>query len=65
MLKDDIIQPSTSPWNTPILVIPQKADASGKQNWRIVVDFRKLNDVTVDDSFPIPMISEILDNLGN
>jgi len=30
-----------------------------------VVDFRKLNDVTVGDSFPIPMISEILDTLGN
>ena len=30
-----------------------------------MVDFRKLNDVTVGDSFPIPMISEILDNLSN
>jgi hypothetical protein len=29
------------------------------------VDFRKLNDVTVGDSFPIPVISEILDALGN
>ena len=61
MLKDDIIQPSTSP----ILVIPKKSDASGKQNRKIVVDFRKLNDVTVGDSFSIPIISEILDNLGN
>jgi len=65
MLKDDIIQPSTSPWNSPILVIPKKADASGKQKWRIVVDFRKPNDVTVGDSFPILMISETFDNLGN
>ena len=65
MLKDDIIQPSTSPWNSPILVIPKKVDASVKLKWMIVVNFRKLNDVTVGDSFPIPMISEILDNLGN
>jgi len=65
MLRDDIIQPSTSPWNSPILVIPKKANASGKQKWRIVVDFRKLNDVTVGDSFSVPMISEILDILGN
>ena len=30
-----------------------------------MVDFRKPNDVTVGDSFPVPMILEILDNLGN
>jgi len=65
MLKDDIIQPSTNSRNSPILVIPKKYDASVKQKWRIVVDFRKLNNITVGDSFPIPMISEILDNLGN
>ena len=65
MLNDDIIQPSTSPWNSPILVIPKKIDASGNQKFRIVVDFRKLNDVTVGNSLPILMISEILDTLGN
>jgi hypothetical protein len=42
----------------------KKKDASGKQKWRLVVDFRKLNDVTVGDSFPLPLISEILDALG-
>ena len=65
MLRDDIIQPSASPWNSPILIILKKSDASGKQKWRVVVDFRKLNDVTVGVSFPIPVISEIFDNLGN
>jgi hypothetical protein len=64
MLRDGIIVPSSSPWNSPILVIPKKEDASGKRKWRIVVDFRKLNDVTIGDSFPIPVISEILDALG-
>jgi hypothetical protein len=54
MLKDDTIQPSTSPWNSPILITPKKVDASGKHKWRIVVDFRKLNDVTVGDNFPYP-----------
>ena len=64
MLRDGIIVPSSSPWNSPILVIPKKIDASGKKKWRIVVDFRKLNDVTFGDSFPIRVISEILDALG-
>jgi hypothetical protein len=64
MLCDRIIVPSTSSWNSPILVIPKKADTSRKKKWRIIVDFRKLNNVTVGDSFPIPVISEILDALG-
>jgi len=63
MLLDGIIVPSSSPWNSPILVIPKKTDASGKRKWRIV-DFRKFNDVTIGDSFPIRVISEILDALG-
>ena len=58
-----MIQHSTSPWNSPILV-PKKLDSSGKRKWRVVVDFRKLNDVTLGDSFPIPVISDVLDSLG-
>ena len=64
MLEDRIIQPSQSPWNFPILIVPKKLDASGKRKWRICVDFRKLNDVTVGDSFPLPNIQDILDKLG-
>jgi hypothetical protein len=45
MLADGIIQHSTSPWNSPILVVPKKPDASGKKKWRVVLDFHKLNDV--------------------
>lgn len=47
MLDDGIIRPSASQWNAPILVVPKKTDASGKQKLRIVVDFRKLNDLTI------------------
>jgi hypothetical protein len=63
MLRDKIIRHSTSPWNAPIILVKKKEDASGKQKWRLVVDFRKLNKVTVGDSFPLPLISEILDAL--
>lgn len=65
MLKDGIIQPSQSAWNSPLLVVRKKPDANGNPRWRLVVDFRKLNDVTVGDAFPIPNITEILDQLGN
>jgi len=63
MLSDGVIQHSSGPWNSPMLVVPKKLDSSGKK-WRVVLDFRKLNDVTVGDSFPIPVISDILDSLG-
>ena len=42
----------------------KKIDSSGKRKWRICVDFRKLNDITVGDSFPLPNIQDVLDKLG-
>lgn len=65
MKEKGIIQDSNSPYNSPIWVVPKKHDASGKQKWRVVVDYRKLNDKTRSDAYPLPNISEILDQLGN
>jgi hypothetical protein len=39
-------------------------DASGKTKWRIVVDYRKINEKTIDDRYPLPNINDILDKLG-
>lgn len=64
MLDQGIIQPSTSPWNSPIWIVPKKLDHSGKQKWRIVIDYRKLNERTIDDKYPLPNITDILDKLG-
>lgn len=64
MLDQNIIRPSNSPWTSPIWIVPKKADASGKKKWRLVVDYRKLNEKTIDDRYPIPNITEILDKLG-
>jgi hypothetical protein len=64
LLNEGVIEESNSPWNSPILVIPKKADASGQPKFRIVVDYRKLNDKTVGDAYPLPDITEILDQLG-
>ena len=61
MLTDDIIQPSISPWSSPVVLVKKK-DTS---ETRFCVDYRKLNKVTIKDSFPIPNIEEILDSLGN
>lgn len=36
----------------------------GKLSWRLVIDYRKLNEITIDDRYPLPNINEILDKLG-
>lgn len=64
MQKDDVIEKSMSPFNAPLLLVKKKADASGKQKFRIVIDFRALNDVTLNEFHPLPNITEILDQLG-
>ena len=65
MLQKGIIRDSDSPHNSPLWIVPKKQDASGKQKWRLVIDYRKLNEKTIKDSYPIPNIDEILDRLGN
>jgi hypothetical protein len=64
MLKDDIITHSNSGWKFPLLVVPKKIDASGERKWRICVEFRKLNEIAIGYSYPLPNIHEILDKLG-
>ncbi|KAL4083915.1 hypothetical protein QTP88_029231 [Uroleucon formosanum] len=64
MEKDDIIEPSFSPWNAPLLLVKKKLDASQIPKFRIVVDFRALNKVTINEYHPLPNITEILDQLG-
>ena len=64
LLSSKIIQPSCSPYNSPVWIVPKKSDSSGKPKWRMVIDYRKLNKVTVSDAYPLPNITEILDQLG-
>ena len=59
MLGQDIIEPSTSPWNSPILLVPKK-DGS----FRPVVDYRQLNKATIPDRFPIPILKDLLQDIG-
>ena len=64
MLEQGIIRPSNSPWTSPVWIVPKKMDASGQKKWRLVIDYRKLNEKTISDRYPIPNITDILDKLG-
>lgn len=63
LLTDNIIEHSVSPYNAPLLVVPKKSTDSEKK-WRLVVDYRKLNDKIVNDKFPLTRIEDVLDKLG-
>lgn len=64
MLEQGIIKESNSPYNSPLWIVPKKLDNSNIKKWRIVIDYRKINEITIDDKFPIPNIESILDKLG-
>uniref|UniRef100_A0A0A9X844 Retrovirus-related Pol polyprotein from transposon 17.6 n=2 Tax=Lygus hesperus TaxID=30085 RepID=A0A0A9X844_LYGHE len=64
LLQQGIVRNSESPWNAPIWIVPKKKDSSGKQKFRVVVDYRKLNSKTIEDKYPLPQVSELLDKLG-
>jgi hypothetical protein len=64
LLWEKIIEESNSPWSSPILLVPKKVDASGQPKFRLVVDYRKLNEKTVGNVYPLPDITQILDQLG-
>ncbi|KAL6417636.1 hypothetical protein ACFW04_012606 [Cataglyphis niger] len=65
LLDNDVIKPSESPYNSPLWIVPKKADFKGNKRWRMVIDYRALNEKTIGDAYPLPNITEILDQLGS
>ena len=59
MQRNGVIQPSCSPWSSPVVMV-RKKDGSH----RFCVDYRGLNAVTRADTFPLPRIDDLLDQLG-
>ncbi|KAD5507914.1 hypothetical protein E3N88_15617 [Mikania micrantha] len=78
LLDAGLIYPiSDSPWVSPVQVIPKKGGMTVITNernkliptrtvtgWRVCIDYRKLNDATRKDHFPLPFIDQMLERLS-
>lgn len=60
---NNLIEPSNSDFNSPLLLVPKKP-INGQKAWRMCVDYRAVNRKLIADKWPLPRIEDVLDNLG-
>ena len=58
LLEKGYIRRSSSPWGAPVLLVEKK-----DKPLRMVVDYRALNEVTIKNKYPVPMINDLFDQL--
>ena len=58
MLKTGVIEPSNSPWSSPVCLVKKR-----DETYRFCIDYRRVNDVTKKDAYPLPDIKDALDSL--
>lgn len=63
LIKNDLIENSLSPYNSPIILVPKKS-SNGMKKWRLCIDYRRVNEKLIPDKFPLPRMDVILDGLG-
>ena len=59
MLADGVIEPSNSPWSSPVVLVRKK----NSDRPRFCVDYRALNSVTIKDAYALANIQDCLDSL--
>ena len=59
MLEQGIIEPIISPWASPVVIVSKRDNTL-----RFCVDYRKVNQITKADRYPLPRLDDALDVLG-
>jgi hypothetical protein len=59
LLKTEVIRPSKSPWASPVVCVAKPGDLL-----RMCIDYRDLNSITEPDSYPMPLIEEIIERVA-
>lgn len=63
--EQDIVVPSNSNYSSSLWIVPKKPDADGNKRFRLVTDFRGLNEETEGSCHPLPFTSDILEHLAS
>jgi hypothetical protein len=58
LLQSNVIRPSVSPYSSSAILVKKKDGT-----WRLCIDYRKLNKMTIKNKYPIPLIEDFLDEL--
>ena len=59
MLSSNVIEPSCSPWSSPVILVRKKDNSV-----RFCIDYRKLNKITIKDVYPLPRVDDVLESLA-
>ena len=60
MLEMGVVRPSHSEWSSPLILVKKP---QGK--WRPCIDYRRVNEISKGETFPLPRLDDLVDQVGN
>jgi hypothetical protein len=63
LMEGNIIEAAASQYYSPTWIVPKHADKDGNKRWRLLTDFRQLNEITLGSCHPPPFTNDIIEKL--